>query len=138
MGAIKAAAEQVKSDNNQGLLAGLVTGLLSTVGNLLADILGIIGNLLGTKIGNGCTVDTVLLHVPTTPTSDSSCISKIEDSLPKAPGLENNIGLGLLTDILNTLGAKILSPILTTLGLHISEVDVHLQDLNCGQARLLQ
>ncbi|MCK9506647.1 MAG: pilus assembly protein TadG-related protein [Porticoccaceae bacterium] len=114
-----------------GLLGNLLKGLVSIVG----DLLGTVGEIL---VGNGCTTPG-LLGALLNPPSDANCISKIVDSLPNNSTPANNLGLGILTDLLNALGSNILSPLLTDLlGLRVSEVDVHLQDLNCGHAKLLR
>ncbi len=139
MRAIQAATEATAADG--GLLSGLVTGLLSTVGGLLDAVLTLVFDILGVKIGNGCTVDSSILwgNTITSPTNDQACITKIKDSLPTSAAPENNLGLGILRDLLNALGSRVLTPLLQNLlGLHVGEVDVHLQDLNCGHARLLQ
>jgi uncharacterized membrane protein len=114
-----------------GLLGNLLKGLVSIVGGLL----GTVGEIV---VGNGCTTPG-LLGALLNPPSDANCISKIVDSLPNNSTPANNLGLGILTDLLNALGSNILSPLLTDLlGLRVSEVDVHLQDLNCGHAKLLR
>ena len=115
-----------------GLLGGLVSGLLNLVGGLL----GAIGELL---VGNGCTHAGLLGS-----TTDNGCINQIAGQIPNSTGgsaatPENNLGLGILKSLLDQLGHQVLKPILVNLlGLHVGEVDVHLQDLNCGHARLLQ
>lgn len=114
-------------NNNKGLLGGLLSGLGDLLGGLLSSILG----------GNGCTENSSLLGLGGT--SDANCISVLQNALPDNTTQENHLGVGILTDLLNTLGNRVLQPILEDLlGLHVGEVDVHLQDLNCGHARLLQ
>ena len=120
------------SESIQGL-GGLLGGLLGLVGDLLSGVLGL---LLG---GDGCVTNSGLLGL--TGTSDAQCVTLIAEQLPSNshPTPANHLSLGILKSLLDALGEKVLGPILTDLlGLHVSEVDVHLQDLNCGHARLLQ
>lgn len=122
-----------KVEGSTGLLSGLVNGLLNLVGGLLEGLLA----------GNGCTTNGLLGGLLGSGTSDSKCIELIAGELPNSPSNstnpDNHLGLGILRDLLNALGSSVLTPLLQNLlGLHVGEVDVHLQDLNCGHARLLQ
>lgn len=142
---IKGKAETV---HNDGLVTGLLTGLLNLVGNLLGDVLDLVDKLLklllgGVHHGNQCTTDSYRAGplgsnlTNQHDTSDAACIDQIAKSLPADAGTQ--FSLGILTSLLDELGSKVLKPILENLlGLRVSEVDVHLQDLNCGHARLLQ
>ncbi|WP_169304545.1 pilus assembly protein TadG-related protein [Halopseudomonas bauzanensis] len=122
-----------ESGGSAGLLGSLVGGLLNLVEGLLQGLL----------LGNGCTINGLVGGLFGDRTDDSQCINLIASELPHSPSNstnpDNHLGLGILRDLLNVLGNEVLKPILEKLlGLHVSEVDVHLQDLNCGHARLLQ
>ncbi|MCK9506565.1 MAG: pilus assembly protein TadG-related protein [Porticoccaceae bacterium] len=130
----KAKIEEIEelAEASSDSLGGLLGGLLGLVGDLLSGLLGV---LLG---GDGCVTNSGLLGLGGT--SDGRCVALIADELPSNsnPTTENHFGLGILKSLLDELGDLVLRPILEDLlGLRVSEVDVHLQDLNCGHAKLL-
>ncbi|TBU89544.1 hypothetical protein DNJ95_18885 [Stutzerimonas kirkiae] len=117
---------------------GLLGGVLELVGNLVG---GLLGTLLG---GNGCTMNSGLLGIGGV--SADRCVALIEGELAKSPG--NGPVSGAVTILLELLDS-LLGPVLNAvgellnrllgelLGIRLGVIDVHLQHLDCGNARLL-
>lgn len=118
-------------------LQGLLSGVGTLVGGLLTSVGDILGAVLGGIIG-GCTA---LIG-----SNDAACVSEIAnsldgstsgggDSVPNAVTALTGYLLQVLRPVLDALGSSVLTPILhDLLGLHLGQIDVHLQTLNC-QAR---
>ncbi|MDQ0072198.1 putative membrane protein [Variovorax boronicumulans] len=115
---------------NSGLLSGILNGL--------GDLLGAVGGILG---GDGCSYTGLLGS-----TSNAGCVNLIKNTLNKTSGsdlggvVSNALAVvaGLLKPILNAVGSAVLTPLLQNLlGIHLGEVDVKLQSLQCNNAQLV-
>ncbi|ADU39316.1 Protein of unknown function DUF2134, membrane [Variovorax paradoxus EPS] len=135
---LKNARQRIEANAAQ---SGLIDGLLTGIG----DLLGAVG---GIAAGDGCSY-TGLLGGVLNPTSNSKCIKLIEGTLNKnSPsllgGLVSNVlavVTGLLKQlqpVLDAIGNSLLTPLLRDLlGIHLGEVDVKLQTLQCNNAQLV-
>ena len=113
-----------------GLLSGVVTGI--------GDLLGSVGGLLG---GDGCSY-TGLLDT----TSNSGCVTLLRSTLAKSSNGSSGsatsnavaVAAGTLKPVLNALGTSVLTPLLqNVLGIHLGEVDVKVESLQCGSSKLV-
>ncbi|MBF8178484.1 pilus assembly protein TadG-related protein [Herminiimonas contaminans] len=104
-----------------GLLGGVVTGLLSTVGTLANGLLNVVGNLLTAVfcLGNQqCILGNQLA-------GDQGSISKVLLTIL-------SMVTELLKPVLDALGLALATQLEALLGTQLGQVDVTLIDLNCG------
>ncbi|QLF93153.1 hypothetical protein HW090_08100 [Pseudomonas sp. ABC1] len=122
---------------SSGVLGNLLEGVLGLVG-------GVLGNIVGALTGNGCTTTGLGYW---TVTSDR-CVALIEAELVKEQGSNSGPISGavtlvvellanLLTPILDKVGNILTELLVDLLGIRLGVIDVHLQHLECGNARLL-
>lgn len=113
----------VNTIRQQAGQSGLLTGLLTGVGDLLAGVANPCTGLLG--LGGG---------------SEAGCQSMIKDALktssagPNGSALSNAVSVlaGLLQPLLDAIGASVLTPLLqNVLGIYLGQVDVNLRTLDC-------
>ncbi len=114
------------------------SGLLSGAINGIGDLLGVVGGLLS---GDGCSY-TGLLGT----TSNAGCVTLLKTALGKSSsgssgGATSNglaVTAGVLKPLLDTVGSGILTPLLqNTLGVHLGEVEVKVESLQCGSSKLV-
>lgn len=115
------------------------SGLLGGVVNGIGDLLGAVGGLLA---GDGCSY-TGLAGT----TSNAGCVALLKNTLTKASGssgggaaTSNSLAVltGMLRPVLDAVGANVLTPLLqNVIGIHLGEVDVKLESLQCGSSKLV-
>lgn len=116
--------------------SGLLTGVISGLG----DLLGALGTAVA---GDGCTVAGVLGRK----IEDAACTALLKTTLGAAtPGsggggaISNSLAVltGMLRPVLDALGTNVLTPLLrNVIGIHLGEVDVKVESLQCGNSKLV-
>ena len=115
------------------------SGLLGGVVNGLGDLLGAVGGLLN---GDGCSYSGLLGT-----TSNAGCVALLKNTLTKASNssaggtaTSNSLAVltGMLKPVLNAIGTNVLTPLLqNVLGIHLGQVDVKVESLQCGSSKLV-